>query len=121
MSIQFGQWRFAGQPQPNSMDRAEVFLAPFGPDGRNLFIAPGISILFRPLHTTRESAREVQPYESKSGKVFTWDGRLDNREQLIRELSETGDLAPDAPDVRIVASAYDCWERSSLGKFIGDW
>ena len=121
MSMQFGQWRFDGQPQQNSMDRAEVFLAPFGPDGRNLFMTPGISILFRALHTTRESAREVQPYESKSGKVFTWDGRLDNREQLIRELRETGDLAPDAPDVRIVASAYDRWGRASLGKFIGDW
>jgi len=45
-------------------------------------------ILYRAFHTTKESRRESQPHVSPSGAVITWDGRLDNRAELISGLRD---------------------------------
>lgn len=120
MSVQFGKWNREGQPL--SLDYAEKvseILALYGPDSNETYSKEGVSILYRALHTTRESRREKQPHVSPSGAVITWDGRLDNRAELIRELQ--GDLTIGSTDVEIVAAAYERWEANSFAKLIGDW
>jgi len=50
---------------------------------------------------------------------MTWDGRLDNRDDLISQLRRSrndGDT-----DVAIVAAAFDLWGTDSFAKLIGDW
>src|SRR5439155_14442521 len=71
------------------------------------------------LHTTREAHNETQPHTSPSGAVITWDGVLDNREELVRELRDS--LAMNSPDVSIVSAAYEKWGDKSFAKLIGDW
>ncbi|MGA7291189.1 MAG: asparagine synthase-related protein, partial [Terriglobales bacterium] len=51
--------------------------------------------------------------------VITWDGRLDNRADLISELRDS--LTVNSTDVAIVAAAYEKWGANCLGKLIGDW
>src|SRR6185437_3813883 len=63
--------------------------------------------------------REKQPHISNSGAVITWDGRLDNRGELIRELADV--LTTDSTDVEIVAAAYEEWGEKSFAKLTGDW
>ena len=84
MSVQFGRWSFDGiSPHRDFFERANTVLAPYGPDGADFYNQDGVGVLYRPFHTTKESRGETQPHVSKSGAVITWDGRLDNRAELI--------------------------------------
>lgn len=120
MSVQFGRWNFEGQPAaPDYMEKVSTVLAPYGPDSKESYSKAGIRILYRAFHTTKESRCERQPYISQSGAVITWDGRLDNRADLIKELRDS--LTIEATDVGIVAASYEKWGASCLQKLIGDW
>lgn len=120
MSVQFGRWSFDGQPLAREhFEKASGLLAPYAPDGGDAYSARGVEILYRAFHTTKESHRERQPHVSRSGAVMTWDGRLDNREELIRELN--GGLSMECTDVAMVAAAYEGWGADCFGKLIGDW
>jgi asparagine synthase (glutamine-hydrolysing) len=120
MSVQFGTWNFEGQPPASDyIEKVSETLAPHGPDSNEAYSKDGIRILYRALHTTKESRRETQPHISRSGAVITWDGRLDNRADLIIELRDS--LTVSSTDVAIVAAAYEKWGAKCLGKLIGDW
>src|SRR5712671_5059858 len=109
MSVQFGRWNFEGQPPaPDYIEKVSTTLAPYGPDSNESYSKGGVKILYRAFHTTKESRRETQPHISPSGAVITWDGRLDNRTELICELR--GSLSVNSSDVEIVARAYDEWK-----------
>jgi asparagine synthase (glutamine-hydrolysing) len=56
---------------------------------------------------------------SKSGAVLTWDGRLDNREELVAQLKKPP--SSEWSDVSLVASAYERWGTSCFPKLAGDW
>src|ERR1700731_223425 len=108
MSVQFGRWSFEGQPPaPDYIEKVRAALAPYGPDSNESYSKGGVRILYRAFHTTKESHREKQPHISSCGAVITWDGRLDNRAELIEVLREV--LAFDSTDVAIVAAAYERW------------
>ena len=120
MSVQFGRWNLDGKPVDQShLAKVKPVIAPYGPDGEDTYVISNLSILYRAFHTTKESRRETQPHVSESGAVITWDGRLDNRAELIRRLRDTLNIS--ATDVSIVASAYDEWGTNCFAKLVGDW
>ena len=120
MSVQFGRWNFEGRPpSPDFVEKVSATLAPYGPDSNETYSKGGVQILYRAFRTTKESHRETQPHISPSGAVITWDGRLDNRAELISELRNV--LAFDSTDVAIVAAAYEKWGPNFYAKLIGDW
>ncbi len=97
MSVQFGRWNFAGQPlTPDDIDKVNGVLQSYGPDGNAYFSRCGVSIVYRAFHTTAEARR------GRAGLVYlvtelsvTWDGRLDNRGSLIRDLRGALDDTPN--------------------------
>jgi asparagine synthase (glutamine-hydrolysing) len=120
MSVQFGRWNFEGQPPaPDYIGKVSATLAPYGPDGNESYAQGGIKILYRAFHTTKESRRETQPHISSSGAVITWDGRLDNRADLISKLGNT--TSSYSTDVAIVSAAYEKWSTHCFAQLIGDW
>ena len=120
MSIQFGRWNFDGGPvAPDYVEKVQKELTPYGPDGAGSYTNAGITILHRAFHTTKESRGETQPHISQSGAVITWDGRLDNRADLIRQLCDTS--LSNSPDILIMAAAHERWETDCFAKLIGDW
>jgi asparagine synthase (glutamine-hydrolysing) len=121
MSVQFGRWNFGGRPAvaPGYIEKVQTALSPYGPDGTSSYSKAGVNILYGAFHTTKESQREAQPHISQSGAVITWDGRLDNRAELIHQFRDT--LASEAPDILIVAVAYERWGTNCFAKLIGDW
>ena len=120
MSVQFGKWNFNGQPPTKEQfEKAASILAAYGPDSNHTYSNGGVRILYRALQTTKESRRETQPHVSPSSAVLTWDGRLDNRTELLRGLHNSVRLA--SPDVAIAAAAYERWGTNCFGKLIGDW
>jgi len=120
MSVQFGIWNFEGRPpDPDYIEKVRATLAPYGPDSNESYSEAGVGILYRAFHTTEESRRETQPHVSRSGAVITWDGRLDNRAELINEFRHSVNV--NSTDVVIVAASYEKWGTKCLGKLIGDW
>ena len=120
MSVQFGRWNFDGRSVDRQyLAKAEGMVAPYGPDGGGTYIKDSVGILFRALYTTKESRSEAQPYTTSSGIVLTWDGRLDNRAELIRELRDI--LSTASTDASIVVAAYERWGTDCLAKLLGDW
>jgi asparagine synthase (glutamine-hydrolysing) len=120
MSVQFGRWNFDGKPLDRDyLEKVKPLLAPYGPDDAGSYSKSNISILYRAFHTTKESRREAQPQVTSSGAILTWDGRLDNRADLIRQLRDV--LTIGSTDVEIVAAAYEYWRSDCLAMLVGDW
>ncbi len=120
MSVQAGIWNFDGGPvDPGLLNGLSESLKQQGPDGESSYVNGNLAMFYRPFHTTSESRREKQPYFSRRGFILTWDGRLDNRDELIAEFRSY--LEAEPTDVAIVATAFDHWETDCFRRIIGDW
>jgi len=120
VSVQFGKCYFANEPvEPTDLDQVRAVLTPYGPDAEGSFCQGNIGILYRAFHTTKESCEETQPCISTSGAIITWDGRLDNRKELLHQLGNR--LPAGSTDVAIVAEAYDKWGTECFANLVGDW
>lgn len=120
MSVQAGTWNFDDRPVDRALiENYSKRLAKYGPDGENTFFDSSIVMLHRPFHATSDSRRERQPYVSPVGNIITWDGRLDNREELAAQLTDR--LSIMMTDVDVVAAAFDRWGFECFAKFVGDW
>ncbi|MEX0763057.1 MAG: asparagine synthase-related protein [Dehalococcoidia bacterium] len=74
------------------------------------------------LCTTPESTHETQPVILDDGNyALVWDGRLDNREELVRELRSKSQVSTRSTDVDIVLAAYAAWGQGFLKRLIGDF
>lgn len=90
-----------------------------GPDGCGEEIKPGFAALHWSLHVDHLARRERQPYVSRTGELLTWDGRLDNRNDLLMQLRDM--LRGDETDVAVVAAALEKWGYEAFARLIGDW
>lgn len=120
MSVQFGRWNFDGKPVDRDyLEKARASIAPCGPDDAGSYSKNNITIVYHAFHTTKESRRETQPHVTASGAILTWDGRLDNRADLIQQLRDVVTIT--STDVAIVAAAYKYWGSDCFAMLIGDW
>jgi asparagine synthase (glutamine-hydrolysing) len=119
MSVQFGNWNFRScSNNALALGLLAEHLAPYAPDGEGRFHDENVDILFYCTHKT-EDRYEKQPYQVGANQILTWDGRLDNRADLLREL--VGMVTTSDSDVAIVAAAYVRWGLDCLPKLVGDW
>jgi len=103
MSVQAGLWFFDGKPVDQALLlRVADAVAPYGPDGCHPLFHDSVGMIYRPFYTTKESRLESQPHTFNAGKVMMWDGRLDNRAELIRMLRNVPTI--NSADVAIVAA-----------------
>ncbi|HZI49786.1 MAG TPA: hypothetical protein VFD75_18455, partial [Pyrinomonadaceae bacterium] len=94
-------------------------LAALGSDGGGQVKSGPVGMVYRAFHTTKESRREVQPFRSTAGHILCWDGRLDNREELISLLRD--ELHGDFTDAAIVMAAYLKWGIDFLPRLTADF
>jgi asparagine synthase (glutamine-hydrolysing) len=120
MSSQAGIWNFDGAPVEHTLlEQFSSVVKQYGPDGRSLHVDGSFAALFYAFHTTHESRRERQPHKSTQGTVFTWDGRLDNRDELLRDLGDGA--TDDRSDLGIVVSAFTQFDTDCFRRLEGDW
>src|SRR6266540_837661 len=94
-------------------------LSSHGPDGGSEVVSGSIGMVYRAFHTNRESRLEKQPLVSREGHILAWDGRLDNREEMISLLRQ--ELNGDQTDVSIAMAAYLKFGSDFLPRLIGDF
>jgi asparagine synthase (glutamine-hydrolysing) len=120
MNAQFGRWNFDGGDIGGSyIHKVQSLIAPYGPDKRGCYLDRNVYMLGCQFFTTKESRQETQPFVTATGAVISWDGRLDNRQELLAELPEK--LTSDAADLSLVAAAYRYWSSGCFSRLIGDW
>lgn len=119
MGAQAGIWRRDSSPlRPDFLSGLSQTLEPYGPDGENIVEQGSVGVLHRAFHVTRDSWDEQQPHWSKKGALITWNGRLDNRDQLILELGTT---LREKTDIEVISEAFDRWGSDCFRRFAGDW
>jgi asparagine synthase (glutamine-hydrolysing) len=120
MSALGGIYYFDNRPvdRPSLISLGEK-LSSHGPDGGSEIISGSIGMVYRAYHTNRESRLEKQPLVSREGHTLAWDGRLDNREEMISLLRQ--ELNGDRTDVAIAMAAYLKFGSDFLPRLIGDF
>src|SRR5205823_15034517 len=94
-------------------------LQPLAPDGVSVHDEPGVAMAHGALHVWTGEPPSYQPRRSPTGTVVTWDGRLDNRDDLLLRLGDI--LRADAPDVDIVLAAFERWGVEAFSSLVGEW
>lgn len=103
------------------MDRLCLALRHRGPEGFQRFEEGAISLAHGMLVTTPEAERERQPVVDRAARcAIVFDGRLDNRQDLIAALGmPPGSLS--RPDSELVLAAYARWHDDTPTRLLGDF
>jgi asparagine synthase (glutamine-hydrolysing) len=98
-------------------------LAPFHhPDERGEWVAGPVALGHLLVRLTPEDSFERQPLASPDGRyVLCADLRLDNREELARELGIAPATARELPDSSFVMGAYRKWGERCPERLLGDF
>lgn len=108
-----------GTPMPMAeLEALELSLRNQGPDGGDVAIVASAGLVHRALHITPESHSIEQPV-SRGHIVVTWDGRLDNRDDLLLQLKPN--IAITDADEVLVAEAWIRWGANCVRSLIGEW
>jgi asparagine synthase (glutamine-hydrolysing) len=120
MSAIAGRLNLDGAPVvADYMSRLGAALARVGPDRvPTVHRLPAINILYRPFYTTEQETLASQPFVLDT-TVATFDGRLDNREDLTTILVEKNRTF--ISDVEIATRAYLRWGVRFCEKLLGDY
>jgi asparagine synthase (glutamine-hydrolysing) len=95
----------------------ETQLTRLGPDGVAHIAEQSIMMVYRAFHTTPESHWEHQPVQTPRFWL-TFDGRLDNREELSEALGHITDTETDAG---LAKASFEAWGLGCFSKWIGDF
>jgi asparagine synthase (glutamine-hydrolysing) len=118
----FGIWNFDGRPLDLAViEKMGRRLAHRGPDGESLFSTPTAAIGCRMFRVTPESSSEVQPCVRRDGAMVVFDGRLDNRVDLIAWLQAHHDVSDRTPDPELVAACYETAGADFAARLEGDF
>lgn len=118
-----GVIRFGGGPvEPGLVETMTSAMAHRGPDGIRHWATGGAALGQCMLRTTPESLEERQPLTNEDESlVLVMDGRVDNREELRRDLLGIGAELRDRSDAELVLRAYEVWGRECLAHVDGDF
>ena len=108
-------------PDPRLLSRLGRTLDAGGPDGGGEVVAANIGMSYRALHTASESRFITQPLVTPHGLILTWNGRLDNRDELIPQLRDDLPCGPRSADSHIVMTAYSNWGDECFARLLGDF
>jgi asparagine synthase (glutamine-hydrolysing) len=122
MSAIVGIYRLkAGSPTDRDLNAMLDAMEKRGPNGKGLWKEGPIGLGHRMLWTTPESLTEIQPLKNNSSDIIiTADARIDNRDELIKELYLTN-IKDSIADSELILHAYEAWGEECLSKIIGDY
>lgn len=117
-----GIWNLDGQPAASERIRCMTdAMAHRGPDGAGRWVEGPVGLGHVMFRTVPEAEEETQPLVSEDGAVvLVMDGRVDNREEMIRALG-----LPEAflrrPDSALVMAGYRRWGADMVKHLLGDF
>jgi asparagine synthase (glutamine-hydrolysing) len=117
-----GVWNLDGQPVERSLLASlSATLAHRGPDGEGIRVQGCMGMACQHLQVTLESIGEVQPLVDAAGTMLVFDGRLDNRAELLQTLADRGDVSAASSDAALVLAAYRVYGDKMPEQLNGDF
>jgi len=93
-----------------------------GPDGIYHWVKGSVALGQCMLYTTPESLEEIQPLTNEDESlVLVMDGRVDNWEELRKELLGRGVVLRNISDAELVMRSYETWGEDCLTHIDGDF
>ena len=121
MSGIFGVLRFDGQSvNPTDLDRQARAMAHRGPDRVRRWNDGPAGFGHLLMRTQIEDTYDQQPLHA-GALSFVCDARLDNRDEIARQVGISADTLAAAPDSAIIFSAYRKWGKACVDHLIGDF
>jgi asparagine synthase (glutamine-hydrolysing) len=115
-----GIYSRSGSPLiPDFLDRLSDSLFTMGPDGDFRCSSPSVAMLCRPLFTERDSNPEEHFCLNSDSCLLTWDGRLDNEDEMHHLLRDSCRNLDGCPD--IVFATYQQFGLAGFSRLIGDF
>ncbi len=123
MSAIFGILHLDNRPVDCSeLERMGESLAHRGPDNSGIWFKNSVGLGHRMLWTTAESVDERLPcFDEHTDRTITADARIDNREELLQELSCTNRPSDLISDSELILCAYDKWGKDCVTHLTGDF
>ncbi len=114
---------FDGKPvEPGLIECMTSAMAHRGPDGINHWVKGSVALGQCMLRTTPESLEEHQPLSNEDESlVLVMDGRVDNWQELRRDLLAHGAVLRDRSDAELVLRAFEVWGDKSPYRILGDF
>ena len=82
----------------------------------------GVGLLVRQRVVTPEDLAERQPWVGAGGRlVLIYDGRLDNRPEVVASLGLSLGPGEVMPDGLLLMKAFERWEKDAFQRIIGDF
>lgn len=105
-----------------TLERMQTVLTPYGRDTQN-YVHHGSSGFLRTLlRTTPEDRLDHQPLvHAESGTTLLFDGRIDNRDELAKELGLTAAEVALMADSDLVLRACLRWDTAAVDRLLGDF
>jgi asparagine synthase (glutamine-hydrolysing) len=112
-----------GRPVPPELPRAQLAaIAHRGEWEPRLWEGPGVALGHVNLPRTPEAEREFLPMSDRSNRYWlTWDGRLDNRDELGPKLGYDVTERAEKTDAEYVLDAFIKWGDDCVHHLLGDW
>lgn len=122
MSGILGVWNLDGRPvEPGRLAQMSATLSHRGPDGEGQWLDGPVGLACQLMRVTPESRHETQPLVHPGGTVIVFDGRLDNREELLDLLKAYPWIEVASPDPVLILAAYEAWGDRFPERLNGDF
>ena len=121
MSAIAGIWNLDGRPVEDDLTHLSAPLAHGRYETDARWTEGPVGLACRELCVNAEPTSDTQPAVHGSGAVLVFDGRLDNREELLDTLAPAPGLSRDAPDAMFVLAAYAKFARAFPERLLGDF
>jgi len=120
LSIQFGRWNLDGRPtDPALFERVRSMTAPYDISEPFIRYRDDVGMLVHAPHSFGGSRPEAQSPGARDEVLLSWDGRLDNRDEIGEQINATPQgLTTDA---EFVQAAYQQWGLACFRNLVGDW
>jgi len=114
---------FDGRPvEPGQVEAMTAAMHYRGPDGIDHWRRGNVALGQCMLRTTAESLEETQPLTNEDESlVLVMDGRVDNWEELRRELLDKEAVLRTRSDAELVLRAYETWGKHCPERIIGEF
>jgi asparagine synthase (glutamine-hydrolysing) len=107
---------------PGMVESITSSMASRGPDGIAHWSRGSVALGQCMLRTTPESLEEHQPWTNEDESLMlVMDGRVDNWEELRRELLGRGAVLRNHSDAELVLRAYEVWGEECPDRIIGEF
>ena len=121
MSGLTGVWNLDGRPiERRLIDTIGSKIAHRGEDHAGVWFRSDLAFAARVRRVTPQSVHERQPLIDLNGNALVFDGRLDNRDELLRQLPDSV-LHSASSDADIVFQAFRAWGDGCLERLTGDF